>query len=111
MPPRPRRLRMRALPTVRPIILSCVEQEVRVMERGVLVGVGDEWTPAGGVTAAVAEPGLDGAPSVDIPSLSSSGSPGARPPDGHFITYILWKREENRQKSRRGSGRRRDGLS
>src|SRR6185436_1779618 len=40
-----------------------------------------------------------------------SGSPGARPPDGHFITYILWKREENRQKSRRGSGRRRDGLS
>src|SRR6185503_1658361 len=93
MPPRPRRLRMRALPTVRPIILSCVEQEVRVMERGVPVGVVEEaWTPAGGVAAAVAEPGLEGAPSVDIPSLSPPVVPvGARPLDGHFITYILWK--------------------
>src|SRR6185295_16405574 len=50
---------MRALPTLRPIILSWVEQEVRVMERA-----------PGGVAAAVAEPGLEGAGSVDIPSLS-----------------------------------------
>ena len=51
---------MRALPTLRPISLSWVELEVRVMER----------VPVGGVAAAVAEPGLEGAPSDIYPSLS-----------------------------------------
>src|SRR6185436_20052661 len=102
MPPRPRRLRMRALPTVRPIILSCVEQEVRVMERGVPVGVVEEaWTPAGGVAAAVAEPGLEGAPSVDIPSLSSSGSRGGSPTRWTFYNIHFMEVEKNRENSRR----------
>ena len=70
MPPRPMRLRIRALPTVRPIILSWVEQEVRVMER-VPGGVGEAPTPPGGVAEAVAEPGLEGSASVDISPLSS----------------------------------------
>src|ERR1051325_9306964 len=101
MPPRPRRLRMRALPTERPIILSCAEQEVRVMERGALEGVGDGWTPAGGVAAAVAEPGLEGAPSVDIPSLSPPVGWTRPTRYGHFITYKLWKLPKNAKKNGR----------
>jgi hypothetical protein len=60
---------MRDLPTLRPIILSWAELEVRVMER-VPGGVTVPLTPAGGVAAAVAEPGLEGAPSDINPSLS-----------------------------------------
>src|SRR5262245_26883272 len=92
MPPRPRRLRMRALPTVRPIILSCEEQEVRVMERGAPEGVGEGWTPAGGVAAAGAEPGLEGDPSVDIPSLSPDGFRRRLPTSWTFynIHFMEW---------------------
>src|SRR5262245_49894455 len=103
MPPRPRRLRMRALPTVRPIILSCAEQEVRVMERGALEGVGDGWTPAGGVAAAVAEPGLEGAPSVDIPSLSSSG-PAARGSPTRWTFYNIHFMEAGGKSSKKVGG-------
>src|SRR5688572_27381194 len=95
MPPRPRRLRMRALPTVRPIILSWVEQEVRVMER-VPPGVGEGLTAPGGVAAAVAEPGLEVAPSVDIPSLSS-GRAGAR---RRYIIYNIQFMEWNRNREK-----------
>jgi hypothetical protein len=54
---------------LRPIILSWVEQDVRVMERLFATGVEEPLTAPGGVAAAVAEPGLEGAVS-DIPSLS-----------------------------------------
>jgi hypothetical protein len=49
--------------------LSWAEQEVRVIERAP-VGVEAAPTPAGGVAAAVAEPGLDGVLSDIDPSLS-----------------------------------------
>src|SRR5262249_30584561 len=103
MPPRPRRFRMRAFPTVRPIILSWVEQDVRVMERGPVEGAGEGWTPEGGVAEAVAEPGLEGAPSVDIPSLSSSG-PAARGSPTRWTFYNIHFMEWGEKSSKKSEG-------
>src|SRR6185436_11320697 len=74
------------------------------MESGVPVGVVEEaWTPAGGVAAAVAEPGLEGAPSVDIPSLSSSGPRRGSPTRWTFYNIHFMEVEKNRENSRRGA--------